>query len=148
MSEEKNDKNQKDEEIAAALEQSEEQTAQTHSMQEIHSQNESMWTQNEKLTFGNEEVVQTEPARENEEQKEDVHILELSAEMLVDVKEEKAKKKAKKKKEEKTEKSGLDILLDYSSQKDENEEKHTVKKEEKLVQLSFFPLDEKDEKNK
>lgn len=91
----------------------------------------------EEPAFAKEEKV-IEPAREKEEQ-EEAHILELSAEMLVDEK-EKAKKRARKKKEEKTEKSGLDILLDYSSQKEDEEEKS--KKEEKIVQLSFFPIDD------
>lgn len=99
--------------------------------------------QEEKLTLGAEE----EPAQENDNL-EEAHILELSAEMLVDTKEEKVKKRARKKKEEKTERSGLDILLDYSNQKDGEEEKPESKKEEKIVQLSFFPIDEKDENDK
>lgn len=149
LSEEKNDKNQKDEQVSAALEEVGEQNAQADSREETPLQNTS--TQHEKLTFGeeeqpiNNEVVSSEAAKEEQN---DAHILELSAEMLVDVKEEKAKKKARKKKEEKVEKSGLDILLDYSSQKEESENKQTVKKEEKLVQLSFFPLDDTNEQDK
>lgn len=113
---------------------------------------EAVQKQEEKLSFGTENTAQAaEPAKEKEEE---THILELSAEMLVDAKEEKAKKRAKKKKEEKTEKSGaektgLDILLDYSSQKDEEEEeKPEPKKEEKIVQLSFFPIEDKEENDK
>lgn len=101
--------------------------------------------QEEMLTFG--EGVPTEPKQENKEL-EEAHIIELSAEMLVDANEEKAKKRTRKKKEEKTEKSGLDIMLEYSNQKDEEEEKPEPKKEEKIVQLSFFPINDKNDNDK
>ncbi len=89
---------------------------------------------------------QEKTAEDTDQVADEAHILELSAEMLVDVKEEKAKKKTNKKKEEKVEKSGLDILLDYSNPKDEDEEAAKSKKEEKIVQLSFFPIDDTDKK--
>ncbi len=81
---------------------------------------------------------------------EEQAVLELSHDMLVDVKEEKAKKKSRKRKEEKEEKTGLDILLDYSprnsgeQKNDEEEEENRLHKKE-LIQLSFFPIDDENE---
>lgn len=142
LSDENAEKLQIDEQESVVLEQSREQNSQIENREETPAQNEAVRKQDEKLTFDKDEAVQTAEHEQKNNEEQDLHILELSAEMLVDVKEEKAKKKARKKKEEKTEKSGLDILLDYSSQKDESEEKHVVKKEDKIVQLSFFPLDD------
>lgn len=130
-------------------ESSEEQTERTENVSEAED-----ISCNEKLSFTEEQsqnIEQEKTAEDTVQVSDEHHILELSAEMLVDIKEEKAKKKTKKKKEEKlekteksgTEKTGLDILLDYSNPTDEDEEESVKpKKEEKLVQLSFFPIDD------
>lgn len=90
-------------------------------------------------------IAQNEENKPGETLEEQV-VLELSHDMLVDVKEE--KKKSRKRKEEKEEKTGLDILLDYSpknsgEQKNDEEENRSHKKE--LIQLSFFPIDDENE---
>lgn len=90
-------------------------------------------------------IAQNEENKPGETLEEQV-VLELSHDMLVDVKEE--KKKPRKRKEEKEEKTGLDILLDYSpknsgEQKNDEEENRSHKKE--LIQLSFFPIDDENE---
>lgn len=92
-------------------------------------------------------IAQNEENKPGETLEEQV-VLELSHDMLVDVKEEKEKKKSRKRKEEKEEKTGLDILLDYSpknsgEQKNDEEENRSHKKE--LIQLSFFPIDDENE---
>ncbi len=144
-----NESIQAEEITAAASEQAENADSQAENMEEISVKNDN--NHDEKLSLTESESQISEQVQENtaentvkNTEQEKVHILELSAEMLVDVKEEKAKKKAKKKKEEKTEKSGLDILLDYSNSKDEDEETAVPKKEDKIVQLSFFPIDDSD----
>ena len=85
--------------------------------------------------------------RDLAEQHDEGHIIDLSSDMLVQPK-EKAKKKPRRRKEEKAEKSGLDILLDYTADRHEDEEANKPRHDDKLIQLSFFPVDNEENSDK
>lgn len=98
--------------------------------------------QDKEHTEANSEEPGAEVSADLTEKHDEQHIIELSQDMLVLPKDEKPKKKSRKKKEDKSEKSGLDILLDYSASKEQEDERETPKHDDKLVQLSFFPVDD------